>query len=142
MEGRFRPSPGTPIEELDTPCLILDMDALENNMKIMSDQYRDRRCKLRPHVKNHKSPILAHMQIRAGGTVNGVCAAKVAEAEVMVQGGIQSVFITSEVVTKDKIARLCSLARLAEMLVACDDPRNAHDLSEGAPGQLGPIWAS
>ena len=74
MEERYRPSPGTSLEELNTPCLILDMDALENNMMVMSDYYRDRLCKLRPHVKNHKSPVIAHMQIRAGGTVGGVCA--------------------------------------------------------------------
>ncbi len=132
MDERYRPSPGTPVEELDTPCLILDMDALENNMRVMADYYRDRPCKLRPHIKNHKSPIIAHMQIRMGGTVGGVCAAKVSEAEVMVEGGIQNVFITNQIVTRDKIARLCALARQAEMIVACDDPRNARDLSEGA----------
>ncbi len=132
MDERYRPSPGTPIEELDTPCLIVDVDALENNMRVMSDFYRDRTCKLRPHVKNHKSPIIAHMQIRTGGTVGGVCSAKVAEAEVMVQGGIGNVFITNQVVTGDKIARLCALANQAEMIVACDNPRNARDLSEGA----------
>ena len=108
MGQRYRPSPGTPLEELDTPCLIVDMDALESNMKVMSDYYRDRTCKLRPHVKNHKSPIIANMQIKMGGTVGGVCAAKVAEAEVMVQGGVPNVFITNQVVTTDKIARLCS----------------------------------
>ena len=138
MEQRYRPSPGTPLEELDTPCLIVDMDALEHNMQVMADYYRDRACKLRPHVKNHKTPIIAHMQIRAGGTVGGVCAGKVAEAEVMVQGEIPSVFVTNQVVTKDKIARACSLARQAEMIVACDDPRNAHDLSEGAQA----AWAT
>ena len=132
MEGRYRPSPGTPVEELDTPCLIVDMDALENNMRVVSDFYRDRTCKMRPHVKNHKSPIIANMQIRYGGTVNGVCAAKVAEAEVMVQGGIHDVFITNQIVTRDKIARLCSLARQAQIMVACDDLRNARDLSEAA----------
>ena len=132
MEQRYRPSPGTPLEELDTPCLIVDMDALESNMKVMADYYRDRTCKLRPHVKNHKSPVIANMQIRMGGTVGGVCAAKVAEAEVMVQGGVPNVFITNQVVTTDKISRLCSLSRQAEMLVACDDPRNARELSEGA----------
>ncbi len=132
MEGRYRPVPGTFVDELDTPCLVLDMDAIEHNMSVMADYYRDRSCKLRPHVKNHKTPILAHMQIRAGGTVGGVCAAKVSEAEVMVQGGIDDVFITNQVVTKEKIARLCTLARQAELIVACDDPRNARDLAEGA----------
>ena len=56
MADRYRPSPGTPIEDLDTPCLILDMDALEGNMRVVADFYKDRTCKMRPHVKNHKSP--------------------------------------------------------------------------------------
>ena len=132
MAERYTPSPGTPVEELDTPCLILDMDALESNMRVVADFYKDRTCKMRPHVKNHKSPVLAHMQIRMGGTVGGVCAAKVSEAEVMVQGGIPDVFITNQLVTRDKIARLCALARQADMKVGCDDPANARDLSDGA----------
>ena len=100
MDRGYRPPPGTPIDELDTPCLIIDMDALEHNMQVVADFYRDRACKLRPHVKNHKTPIIAHMQIRTGGTVGGVCASKVAEAEVMVQGGISNVFITNQIVTR------------------------------------------
>ena len=117
-----RPIPGTPIEELETPCLLLDLDALEHNIGVMATYYRDRPAKLRPHTKNHKCPMIAHMQIRAGGTVGGVCAAKVAEAEIMVEGGIPQVFIANEVVTRDKIARLCSLAHRADMLVACGLP--------------------
>jgi D-serine deaminase-like pyridoxal phosphate-dependent protein len=132
MAERCRPSPGTPIDDLDTPCLILDMVALEHNMNVVADFYRDRTCKMRPHVKNHKSPLIAHMQIRAGGTVGGVCAAKVSEAEAMVQGGISDVFITNQVVTRDKIARLCALAGQADMKVACDNPQNVRDLSAGA----------
>ena len=127
-----QPLPGTPVEELDTPCLLLDMEALEHNIGVMANYYRDKAAKLRPHIKNHKSPALAHMQIRAGGTVGGVCVAKVSEAEVMVQGGIPQVLIANQVVTRDKIARLTALAKRADMLVACDDPRNARDLSEGA----------
>ena len=132
MDQQYRPLPGTPVEELDTPCLILDMDALDHNIDVMAGYYSGRDSKLRPHSKNHKTPALAHRQIRRGGTVGGVCAAKVSEAEVMVHGGIQSVFITSEVVARLKIDRLCSLARQAEILVACDDANNAHDLSNAA----------
>ena len=126
------PSSGTPIEELDTPCLLLDLDALEHNIGVMADYYGNRAAKLRPHVKNHKSPAIAHMQIRAGGTVGGVCAAKVSEAEVMVRAGIPQVLIANQIVEKEKIARLMSLAKEADMLVACDDAQNAIALSEGA----------
>ena len=135
MDQHYRPLPGTPVEELDTPCLVLDMAALDHNMDVMSDFYRDRDSKLRGHGKNHKTPALALRQIRRGGTVGGVCAAKVSEAEVMVHGGVPSVFITSEVVAPLKIDRLCSLARQAEMLVACEAPENAHNLSRAASAQ-------
>lgn len=126
----YRPLPGTRIEDLDTPCLLIDLDALEHNMRLIAETYRDSTCKMRAHIKNLKSPILAHMQIRAGGTVGGVCAAKVAEAEVMVEGGIDDIFIANQVVTRDKITRLCALAKQADMKVAIDDQRNLHDLSE------------
>ena len=126
------PSPGTPIEELDTPCLLLDLDALEHNIGVMANYYRNRAAKLRPHIKNHKSPAIAHMQIRAGGTVGGVCAAKVSEAEVMVHAGIPQVLIANQIVAQGKIARLMALAKDADMLVACDDPQNASALSAGA----------
>ena len=129
------PLPGTPMEELDTPCLVLDLDALDSNIDVIADYYRDRPSKLRGHAKNHKTPAIALRQIRRGGTVGGVCAAKVAEAEVMVHGGVPSVFITSEVVGDLKIRRLCSLAGQAEMMVACDSPENARALSREAESQ-------
>ncbi len=135
MPPAYEPQPGTPIEQLDTPCLILDLAALDHNMDVIADYYGERHSKLRGHSKNHKSPALALRQIRRGGTVGGVCAAKVAEAEVMVQGGVASVFVTSEVVAPPKIARLCALADQAEVLVACESAANAHDLSRTATAQ-------
>ena len=135
MSQAYEPQPGTPMAELDTPCLILDMDALDHNMDVIADYYGERHSKLRGHSKNHKSPALALRQIQRGGTVGGVCAAKVAEAEVMVQGGVPSVFVTSEVVAPPKIARLCALADQAEILVACENEANARDLSQAADAQ-------
>ena len=127
----YWPLIGTPIADLDTPCLLVDLDALEHNLGFVTEAYRETACKMRPHVKNTKCPIMAHMQIRAG-TVGGVCTAKVAEAEVMVEGGILDILIPNQVVTGDKIARLCSLAKRATMTVAVDDPRNLHLLSDTA----------
>ena len=132
MDEYYRPLPGTPMEELDTPCLVLDLDALDHNMDVIADYYADRPSKLRGHSKNHKTPAIALRQIRRGGTVGGVCAAKVSEAEVMVHGGVPSVFITSEVVGDLKIQRLCALAGQAEVMVACDSTENASALSRGA----------
>ena len=82
------PLHGTPMEDLDTPCLVIDLDALDHNMDVIADYYRDRPSKLRGHAKNHKTPAIALRQIRRGGTIGGVCAAKVSEAEVMVHGGV------------------------------------------------------
>jgi D-serine deaminase-like pyridoxal phosphate-dependent protein len=128
----YRPNIGTPIAELDTPCLLIDLDAVEHNFRHIAETYRDTTCKMRTHVKNLKTPILAHMQMRAGGTVGGVCAAKVAEAEVMVEGGINDVLIANQIVGRDKIARLCALAKQADMKVAVDDAQNLRDLSDMA----------
>ena len=132
MNEHYRPTPGTPIEDLDTPCLIIDMDDLDNNMDVIASTYAGTTAKLRGHAKNHKTPAIAHRQIRRGGTVGGVCAAKVSEAEVMVHGGIASVFITSEIVDPMRIDRLCSLADQAELLVACEQAANARDISKAA----------
>ena len=126
----YRPLPGTPVKDLDTPCLLIDLDALDHNFAVAAETYRDSECKMREHTKNIKSPLLALRQMKAGGTVGGVCSAKLAEAEVMVEGGIHDVLIPNQVVTRDKITRLCSLARTADMKVVVDDPRNLRDISE------------
>jgi 3-hydroxy-D-aspartate aldolase len=132
MAQDYRPQVGTPLAELDTPCLVLDLDALDHNMDVMANYYRHRAGKLRGHSKNHKTPALAWRQIRRGGTIGGVCAAKVSEAEVMVHSGIPSVLVTSEIVAPLKIDRLCALAGQAEVLVACESPDNARALSRSA----------
>lgn len=123
------PAVGTPIGELETPTLLVELDALEHNFGFVSDLYSDSVCKMREHAKNIKTPAILHKQIEAGGTVGGVCAAKVSEAEVMIEGGIRDILITSQVVTPDKIARVCALSRSADMKVAIDDERNLRLIS-------------
>ena len=125
----YRPAVGTSIQELDTPCLMIDMEALEHNYRFVAETYKDSQCKMRAHVKNTKSPIVAHLQIREGGTVGGVCTAKVAEAEVMTEGGIEDIFIPNQVVTDDKITRLCSVAERAKVTVGIDSAENVRNLS-------------
>ena len=129
---RYAPSPGTPVEQLDTPCLIVDMDAYESNLQVVADTYRDTPTKMRAHTKNLKSPFLAQMQINIGGTVGGVCVAKVSEAEVMVQNGITDILIPNQVVTDDKLVRLCGLARRGDIKVCVDDPDNVRAISRVA----------
>jgi 3-hydroxy-D-aspartate aldolase len=131
----YKPQIGTGIADLDTPCLMVDLDALEHNYDLIAKTYEDSECKMRTHTKNLKSPLLAHMQIRAGGTVGGICTAKVAEAEVMVEGGIDDILIPNQIVTRDKIVRLCTLAKRATIMVAADNADNIRELSEIAVEQ-------
>ena len=133
---------GTPITEIETPALLVELDALESNFSHIAALYSDAVCKMREHAKNIKTPAILHKQIEAGGTVGGVCAAKVAEAEVMVEGGIKDILITSQVVTPDKIARVCSLSRLADTKVAIDDERNLRlisSISDSADADVGVV---
>jgi D-serine deaminase-like pyridoxal phosphate-dependent protein len=131
----YRPLPGTPVDELDTPCLLVELDAVEGNYRAVADAYRHTECKMRQHTKNVKSPPLARMQIQAGGTVNGVCCAKVSEAEVMVEGGIADVLIANQVAHREKIARMCALAKTADVKVGIDSGDNLHDISRIAESQ-------
>ena len=131
----YRPVPGTQVEDLETPCLLVDLDAVEHNFRVVADTYRDTECKMRQHTKNIKSPRLATMQIEAGGTVGGVCTAKLSEAEVMADGGVPGVLLFSSVVSESKINRLAALnARAEGLLVAVDDATNVDQLAHAARG--------
>ena len=123
---------GTPIEELETPILVIDLDALEHNIGVIADHYRGKTIRLRPHGKNHKSPQILAMQIAAGGTVEGVCAAKVSEAEVFVNNGATNVLVANQVVDAGKIRRLAALARRVDTTVAIDDEKHVALLAAGA----------
>ena len=126
---KYHPAAGTNLSELDTPVLFLDIEAVEKNYKAVAETYKDTACKMRQHTKNIKSPLLALMQIWAGGTVGGVCTAKVAEAEAMVHSGVTDILIPNQVVTRDKIARMCSLSRLGDIKVCIDSQENLEDIS-------------
>lgn len=123
---------GMPVEQLETPVLVIDMDALEHNIGVIARHYRDKRIRLRPHGKNHKSPRILAMQVAAGGTVGGVCAAKVSEAEVFADAGADNVLIANQVVGADKIRRLALLARRVETMVAVDAETQIEGLAAGA----------
>jgi len=122
-----------PVAEIETPALLLDLDVLESNIAVMSRYLSELPARLRAHCKSHKTPIIAHKQIAAGSA--GICVSKLGEAEVMVAGGIHDILITTEVVDLDKIRRLTSLNRHADVKVVVDDPRNVKDLSAAARAQ-------
>ena len=117
-------------EELDTPTLCLDSEALERNIARMAAFMRSRGVGLRPHSKTHKCPTIAWKQLEAGAV--GITCAKVSEAEVMARAGIQEILIANQIVTPHKIARLVNLAAYTHVTVAVEDLANAEALSEAA----------
>jgi D-serine deaminase-like pyridoxal phosphate-dependent protein len=122
---------GAPKGTLDTPCLCLDLDILERNIRTMEEHAAAFGKKLRPHAKTHKCSRLARRQMEAGAV--GICAAKVGEAEVLVRGGIKDVLITSPVVTESKIRRLLDcLASAPQLTVVVDNAANARHLNDAA----------
>lgn len=121
---------GMPVQGIDTPALLIDLDVLKSNIQRMAAFFRDKRAHVRPHVKSHKIPEIARMQVAAGAP--GVCAAKVGEAEAMVEGGIGDVLVANQVVGETKIARLVSLAERSRVGVVVDDPENVAALSRAA----------
>ena len=110
---------GMPIEDLDTPALLLDRAAMERNLLRMAEFFRGRRAQLRPHFKNHKTTQLARRQLAAGSAV-GITCAKLGEAEVLVDAGIEDILIANQVVGPAKAARLAALAGRAGIRVAVD----------------------
>ena len=127
----FKPV-GTHVEDLDTPALVVDLDALGRNIKAMHSSFRDGAVRLRPSVESHRCPAIAHMQLAAGGTVGGVSTSTVGQAEVFAAAGITDLLVASMVVTAPKIERLCALARRARVFVAADNADNVRALSEAA----------
>lgn len=121
---------GQPAQEIDTPALILDIGAAERNIRKMADRFAGRPTRLRPHVKTHKTPILAHKQLAAGAI--GVTCAKLSEAEVMIAAGIPEVLVSSEVVGPAKVARLVALSRHARVITVVDDAAAARAISGAA----------
>src|SRR5688572_17699166 len=109
---------GAAFSAVDTPALVIDLDAFERNLDAMAAAARKLGVRLRPHAKTHKSPIIAAAQIARGAV--GVCCQKVAEAEVLVAGGVSDVLVSNEVVGARKLERLAQLARQARIGVCVD----------------------
>ena len=119
-----------PVVEIDTPALLVDLDALEHNIAAMAGHFAGTDKTLRPHTKSHKTPAIAHRQLAAGA--RGVTCAKLGEAEVMADAGIDDILIANEVVGPRKIERLMRLAARCDIMVAADDPTALQRLQEAA----------
>jgi len=100
---------GKPVNDIDTPALVIDMDAMKRNLARMAEFAKKHNIRWRPHAKLHKSATLAKMQVRAGAV--GVCVQKTSEAEAMVAGGVTDVYISNEVIAPAKLARVALLAQ-------------------------------
>ena len=109
MPTRLADLIGKPVNDIDTPALVIDMDAMKRNLARMAEFAKKHNIRWRPHAKLHKSATLAKMQVRAGAV--GVCVQKTSEAEAMVAGGVTDVYISNEVIAPAKLARVASLAQ-------------------------------
>lgn len=124
--------PGMDEADIQTPCLILDLDALERNIKKMGDYAKAHGMRHRVHGKMHKSVDVAKLQESLGGAC-GVCCQKVSEAEVFARGGIKDVLVSNQVRDPAKIDRLARMPKLGARTICCvDDLANIADLSEAA----------
>lgn len=111
---------GDPAGEIDTPALVIDLDAFERNLDRMAAFAKETGVRIRPHAKTHKSPMIAWLQIERGAV--GQCCQKVGEAEILVDAGISDVLVSNQVVGPRKVDRLAALARRARIGVCADDP--------------------
>ncbi|UOA29012.1 3-hydroxy-D-aspartate aldolase BhcC [Pseudosulfitobacter sp. DSM 107133] len=124
--------PGMDAADIQTPCLVLDLDALERNIVKMGDYARAHGMRHRVHGKMHKSVDVAKLQERLGGAV-GVCCQKVSEAEVFARGGIKDILVSNQVRDAAKIDRLARLPKFGARTIVCvDDLANVAELSAAA----------
>ncbi|MCQ4636428.1 alanine racemase [Anaerovorax odorimutans] len=131
---------GKHYQELPDPCLIVDLDKLDYNINLMQDYIsHNTSCVLRPHIKTHKCPAIANMQIAAGAA--GITCAKIGEAEVMAMSGIKNILIANQIVSEPKIKVLAGLNRYSEVMVCVDQKKNIDDLDywAGAFGAKIPV---
>lgn len=125
---------GMALADVDTPALLLDLDAFERNLKLLNDSLAGRNIKVRPHAKSHKCPDIAKRQMALGAV--GVCCQKVSEAEALIDGGVPDVLVANEVVGAAKIQRLLALAKRAKITVCADNADNIVAL-DAAAGEAG-----
>ena len=122
--------PGDHISLIDTPSLVLDLDAFERNLARMVTALQGSKVRLRAHAKSHKCPKIALRQIALGAV--GICCQKLSEAAVFVQAGVQDILITNEVMGDAKLRHLAPLARCARIGVLVDHPQQLQALAATA----------
>lgn len=127
--------PGMDAAQIQTPCLVLDLDALERNVRKMGDYAKAHGVRHRSHGKMHRSIDVQKLQERLGGAV-GVCCQKVSEAEVFARAGIRDILVSNQVRDPHKIDRLARLPRHGARVSVCvDELSNVAELSDAAQRQ-------
>ena len=121
---------GTPLDELDTPCLVVDLDRMDRNIQCWQAAVDATGARLRPHVKTHKVPALAHIQLKAGAA--GITVAKLGEAEVFAAHGCDDIFVAYPVIGLQKWRRAAELARTITLIVGVESEVGARGLSAAA----------
>jgi D-serine deaminase-like pyridoxal phosphate-dependent protein len=129
---------GHSVAAIDTPALVIDLDAMEANLQAMADFARVHGIQLRPHAKMHKSATLAKLQIASGAV--GVCVQKTAEAEALAAAGVDDIYISNEVIAPHKLKRVVALAhtlaeRGGQLALAVDSLHGIQQLGLAAQGQ-------
>jgi D-serine deaminase-like pyridoxal phosphate-dependent protein len=124
---------GRPVADIDTPALVVDLDAIQRNLGRMAEFARKHNIRWRPHAKMHKSSAIARLQIQAGAV--GVCVQKTSEAEAMVAGGVHNVYISNEVTAPAKLARVADLAHAVaaengQLAIAVDSLEGVRRLAD------------
>jgi D-serine deaminase-like pyridoxal phosphate-dependent protein len=119
---------GDPVDRIDTPALVIDLDAMERNLAAMAAFARAHGVALRPHAKMHKSAAIAGLQLRAGAV--GVCVQKLSEAEALAAAGVADIFISNEIVDAAKLARLAALAGRVKLALAVDSALGVARLAD------------
>ena len=119
---------GRRVAELDTPALLLDLNAFERNVARMASHFRGAGVNWRPHTKGQKVPALVHMELAAGAF--GATCAKLGEAEILADCGVDNILIANQIVGRQKLSRLMALRRRASVLVGLDSEDNAREINE------------
>lgn len=122
------PPLGSTKDALDTPSLCIDLDRLDRNIATVADVCRRAGIRWRPHSKGHKSPAIARRQLEAGAI--GITCAKLGEAEVMAEGGIQDLLIANLVVGPQKMQRLVALRKIADPIVCVDHESHVQQIGD------------
>lgn len=122
--------PGMSLHDIPTPNVIVDLDKMERNIASWQKAVSDANCALRPHIKTHKIPDIAHMQIKAGA--KGITSAKVDEARIFVEAGCDDVYIAYPIIGEDKWQGAAEMARENRVIVGAESTTGIEGLSRAA----------